>query len=65
VAAPGRLTVIGGGLAGSVLALELAERGLAVTLVDGGEATATALSYGGVAWPAACWPWSWRSGAWR
>jgi len=50
VAAPGRLTVIGGGLAGSVLALELAERGLAVTLVDGGEATATALSYGGVAW---------------
>ncbi len=48
-AAP-RLTVIGGGLAGSLLALELAERGLAVTLVDGGEATATALSYGGVAW---------------
>lgn len=48
--APARLTVIGGGLAGSLLALELAERGLAVTLVDGGEATATALSYGGVAW---------------
>ncbi len=48
-AAP-RLTVIGGGLAGSLLALELVERGLGVTLVDGGEDTATALSYGGVAW---------------
>jgi glycine/D-amino acid oxidase-like deaminating enzyme len=41
---------VGGGLAGCLLALELAERGLTVTLVDGGEATATALSYGGVAW---------------
>ena len=50
MSAPGSLTVIGGGLAGSLLALELAERGLAVTLVDAGEATATALSYGGVAW---------------
>ncbi len=50
MAAPGRLTVIGGGLAGSLLALELAERGLAVTLVDAAEAMATAISYGGVAW---------------
>ncbi|MEA5411547.1 FAD-dependent oxidoreductase, partial [Synechococcus sp. BA-120 BA3] len=50
MAAPGRLTVIGGGLAGSLLALELVERGLAVTLIDAAEATATALSYGGVAW---------------
>ena len=47
---PGRLTVVGGGLAGSLLALELVERGLPVTLVDAAEATATALSYGGVAW---------------
>ncbi len=50
MAAYGRLTVIGGGLAGSLLALELAERGLPVTLIDAAEATATALSYGGVAW---------------
>ncbi|MEA5392384.1 FAD-binding oxidoreductase [Cyanobium gracile UHCC 0139] len=50
MSSPGRLTVIGGGLAGSLLALELVERGQAVTLVDAGEATATALSYGGVAW---------------
>ncbi len=42
--------MVGGGLAGSLLALELAERGLGVTLVDEGTATATALSYGGVAW---------------
>jgi glycine/D-amino acid oxidase-like deaminating enzyme len=44
------VAVVGGGLAGSLLALELVERGLAVTLVDGGTAKATALSYGGVAW---------------
>ncbi len=50
MSAPGRLTIVGGGLAGSLLALELAERGLAVTLIDAEEATATALSYGGVAW---------------
>ncbi|MDM7952798.1 MAG: FAD-dependent oxidoreductase [Cyanobium sp. CZS 25K] len=48
--APGRLTVVGGGLAGSLLALALVERGLGVTLVDAGEAMATSLSYGGVAW---------------
>ncbi len=50
MSAPGRLTIVGGGLAGSLLALELVERGLAVTLIDAEEATATALSYGGVAW---------------
>ena len=50
MSAPGRLTIVGGGLAGSLLALELVELGLAVTLVDAGEASATALSYGGVAW---------------
>ncbi|MEA5442580.1 FAD-dependent oxidoreductase, partial [Cyanobium gracile] len=47
---PGQLAIVGGGLAGSLLALALVERGLDVTLVDAGEATATALSYGGVAW---------------
>ena len=50
MSAPGRLTIVGGGLSGSLLALELVERGLPVTLVDAAEATATALSYGGVAW---------------
>ncbi|WP_443082017.1 FAD-dependent oxidoreductase, partial [Synechococcus sp. BA-132 BA5] len=50
MSAPGRLTIVGGGLAGSLLALELVERGLPVTLVDAGEDSATALSYGGVAW---------------
>lgn len=50
MSAPGRLTIVGGGLAGSLLALELVERGLPVTLVDAGEVSATALSYGGVAW---------------
>jgi len=41
-------TVIGAGLAGSLLALELAERGHRVTLIDTGATTsnATALSYG-------------------
>ncbi|MCP9901056.1 FAD-binding oxidoreductase [Cyanobium sp. Cruz CV13-4-11] len=50
MSAPGRLTIVGSGLAGSLLALELVERGLAVTLIDAEEATATAFSYGGVAW---------------
>lgn len=50
MSAPGRLAIVGGGLAGSLLALELVERGLPVTLVDAGEDSATALSYGGVAW---------------
>jgi glycine/D-amino acid oxidase-like deaminating enzyme len=41
------ITVIGAGLVGSLLALELAERGLAVNLLDSGSGdTATALSYG-------------------
>jgi glycine/D-amino acid oxidase-like deaminating enzyme len=43
------VAVIGGGLAGSLLALELADRGLAVRLVDGGRDSATALSYGALA----------------
>ena len=46
----GQVAVVGGGLAGTLLALELVERGQSVTLVEGGTATATALSYGGVAW---------------
>lgn len=47
------ITVIGAGLAGSLLALELAERGLAVTLIDGGShADATSLSYGLLPWNA-------------
>ena len=41
------ITVVGAGLAGTLLALELADRGQAVTLLDSGSAeTATALSYG-------------------
>jgi glycine/D-amino acid oxidase-like deaminating enzyme len=51
--------IVGGGLAGGLLALELRERGCAVTLLDGADATgagghgcATALSYGGIpGWP--------------
>ncbi len=47
--------VIGGGLAGSLLALALRERGLAVTLLDPGSGeTATELSYGVIpGWPLA------------
>lgn len=41
------ITVIGGGLAGSLLALELAALGQPVTLIDAGDSdSATALSYG-------------------
>ncbi|MFZ9270531.1 MAG: FAD-dependent oxidoreductase [Prochlorococcaceae cyanobacterium] len=42
------ITIVGAGLAGSLLALELADRGQDVTLIDQGlgPATATALSYG-------------------
>ncbi|MEI8250596.1 MAG: FAD-dependent oxidoreductase [Synechococcus sp. ELA057] len=41
------ITVVGGGLAGSLLALELAARHRPITLVEaGGEESATALSYG-------------------
>jgi glycine/D-amino acid oxidase-like deaminating enzyme len=45
-----KVLVVGGGLAGSLLALELHQRGLAVALIDGGTGqSATAWSYGGVA----------------
>ena len=43
------VAVIGGGLAGSLLALELSAQGLDVQLFDPGQASATALSYGAVA----------------
>ena len=47
------ITVVGAGLAGSLLALELAERGLAVRLIEAGTAAgATALSYGLLPWSA-------------
>lgn len=59
-ASPGApmITVIGDGLAGSVLALCLASRGADVRLIGAGQDTATALSYGAVA----CGP---PSRAWR
>ena len=45
-----KVLVVGGGLAGALLALELRQRGLAVALIDGGTGqSATAWSYGGVA----------------
>jgi glycine/D-amino acid oxidase-like deaminating enzyme len=47
------ITVVGAGLAGSLLALDLAERGLAVTLIEAGTAAgATSLSYGLLPWSA-------------
>lgn len=47
------ITVVGAGLAGSLLSLELAERGIAVRLIDGSSgATATSLSYGLLPWTA-------------
>jgi glycine/D-amino acid oxidase-like deaminating enzyme len=47
------ITVVGAGLAGSLLALELADRGLAVRLIEAGTAAgATALSYGLLPWSA-------------
>lgn len=42
--------MIGGGLAGSLVALGLAERGARVQLIDVATASATPLSYGGVPW---------------
>ncbi|MEY3735828.1 MAG: hypothetical protein RLZZ624_887 [Cyanobacteriota bacterium] len=50
--APGDAVVIGGGLAGSLAALALVERGWRVRqlLASTPQADATALSYGGVAW---------------
>ncbi len=49
----GAVLIVGGGLAGGLLALELRQRGAAVTLLDAAEAdTATGLSYGGIpGWP--------------
>ena len=65
-----KVLVVGGGLAGALLALELRQRGLAVALIDGGTGqSATAWSYGGVANAAQRWqqleqrygPLGWRS----
>ena len=42
--------MIGGGLAGSLVALALAERGARVQLIDAATASASSLSYGGVPW---------------
>ena len=47
-AAPERVSVIGAGLAGWLVALALARRGAAVTLFGSFTASATALSYGGL-----------------
>lgn len=49
-AAGGPVVVIGAGLAGGLLALELAGLGLQVTVVDGAGPAATPLSYGGIPW---------------
>lgn len=38
--------IVGGGLAGALLALALRERGMAVSLIDAGGASATSFSYG-------------------
>ncbi|MCP9927672.1 FAD-dependent oxidoreductase [Cyanobium sp. CH-040] len=43
------VVVVGGGLAGALLALALRERGLATELIDADLASATALSYGAMA----------------
>jgi glycine/D-amino acid oxidase-like deaminating enzyme len=50
--AAGGVVIVGGGLAGALLALALRQRGTAVRLIDEGAAAATALSYGVVpGWP--------------
>jgi len=51
------ITVIGDGLAGSVLALTLAAQGAAVRLIGSAQDTATALSYGAVAAGPPSWAW--------
>ncbi|EDY37386.1 oxidoreductase, FAD-binding [Cyanobium sp. PCC 7001] len=53
---PWDVVVVGGGLAGGLLALELAERFSSVLVLDAGDSSATALSYGVMALPAAL-PW--------
>ncbi|SBO42877.1 FAD-dependent oxidoreductase [Cyanobium sp. NIES-981] len=53
---PWDVAVVGGGLAGGLLALALADQGLTVILLDAGNASATALSYGLMTVPAAA-PW--------
>jgi glycine/D-amino acid oxidase-like deaminating enzyme len=58
------VVVVGGGLAGGLLALELARRQASVLMLDAGDSSATALSYGVMALPAAL-PWlalQWRHG---
>ncbi|MEB3257553.1 MAG: FAD-dependent oxidoreductase [Cyanobacteriota bacterium] len=59
LAFPGQepITVIGDGLAGTVLALSLARRGAQVRLIGDARHTATALSYGAVAWGPPSWAW--------
>lgn len=52
------ITVIGAGLAGTLLALALAQRGARVTLIGAEDDTATALSYGAV--PRGRPSWAWR-----
>ncbi len=50
--AAGDVAIVGGGLAGALLALALRQRGTAVRLIDDGAPSATALSYGVVpGWP--------------
>ncbi len=49
-AATDPVVVIGAGLAGGLLALELAGLGLPVTVLDGAGPAATPLSYGGIPW---------------
>lgn len=53
----GPITVIGDGLAGTLLSLSLARQGAAVRLVGGGGNIATALSYGAVMWGPSSWAW--------
>ena len=53
--------IIGGGLAGSLLALALVEQGVAVQLLDGGRAEASRFSYGVIAGFAG----HWRRMQWR
>jgi glycine/D-amino acid oxidase-like deaminating enzyme len=65
---PTGVVIVGGGLAGSLLALELRALGSAVTLIDGapsgGSSSATAISYGVIpGWPLAPTPLARRSAA--